>query len=145
MINEYDLKDWIGMGYTQPERINLDKLVMYPTNQEYDPNGRSSKEAGAKLDGGKSPIFQGLLDYFPRSCEAIAKVSEVGAKKYSWKGWETVPDGIARYSNALARHLIREAIEEVDKESGRLHAEQVAWNSLARLELILREKETHNG
>jgi hypothetical protein len=109
---------------------------------EIDPNGKSSHELGAKLDLGKPSIYRGALSYFPRSIAAIARVSEVGARKYAWKGWESVPDGILRYTDALARHLLAEGRgEEVDQDTKCLHAEQVAWNACARLELILKEKE----
>lgn len=109
---------------------------------EYDPTGRKANEPGSKLDAGKSPVWRGLLDYFPRACVEIANVSLTGANKYTWKGWESVPDGFARYSDALARHLTAESIEgEVDKDTGLLHAAQTAWNAMARLELLLREKE----
>lgn len=48
-----------------------------------------------------------------------------------------VDDGIARYTDAMDRHNL-EGIESHD-DSGLLHAAQVAWNALARLELMLRE------
>lgn len=109
---------------------------------EFDPNGKSPKEAGAKLDAGKSPIRRGLLEYFPRACLAVADVSAFGASKYAWNGWETVPEGVARYGDAMARHIAKRVIEgPYDKDSGLLHAAHEAWNALARLELILRENE----
>lgn len=109
-------------------------------NAEVDPNGRDSHSPGAKLDAGKSPVWQGALSYFPRALAAVARVSQVGARKYAWKGWESVPDGFNRYSNALARHFLAEGYEELDSDTACLHAEQVAWNALARLELLLKEK-----
>jgi hypothetical protein len=106
---------------------------------EADPTGRKPHEAGAKLDLGKSPIYRGAIDYFPRAIKAVAQVSHFGATKYTWKGWETVPDGIARYSDAIGRHLVDEAIEgPITKDSGLLHAAHTAWNALAVLELKLR-------
>lgn len=117
---------------------------------ETDPNGIAAKQPGAKLDAGKAPLFQGLLDYFPRAALAVASLSEYGATKYSWKGWEKVPNGFARYSNALGRHLAKESIEgpldldalnDPNFPAEILHATQVAWNALARLELYLREQE----
>lgn len=119
MINEHDIKDMC----------------------EVDPNGKSPKESGAKLDAGKPPLYRGLFDYFPRALSAVAKVSAAGARKYSWKGWIDVPDGVGRYSDALLRHLAMEPIEFLDADTNCEHAAQVAWNSLARLELILKEKE----
>lgn len=112
-----------------------------PYYVESDPHGKSSHEPGAKLDAGKSPVFQGLLDYFPRACLAVATVSHGGATKYAWKGWESIPDGVNRYSNAMARHIVNESIEGPFDPDGFLHKAQIAWNALAALELYLRSKE----
>ena len=111
---------------------------------EKDPNGRSPNTPGAKLDAGKSALYRGLLAYFPRACESVAAVSTFGATKYTWKGWESVPAGFERYSDALVRHLAKEGAGEVkDGDSGLPHAAHAAWNALARLELLL--KETDNA
>jgi len=107
-------------------------------DNERDPHGKSSKEPGAKLDAGKPPLYRGMLDYFPLALSAVAQVSAVGAEKYDWKGWESVPDGVNRYSDALLRHLAKESFELYDVDTGQLHAAQVAWNALARLELLIR-------
>jgi hypothetical protein len=40
----------------------------------------------------------------------------------------------------MMRHLLQEPYTVRDEDSGLLHAAQVAWNALARLELKLREK-----
>lgn len=118
-------------------------------SNEKDPLGMDPHTLGAKLDAGKISVFQGLFDYFPRACNAVAEVSTIGAKKYAWKGWEKVPNGFPRYSDALARHILSEAIEgrydNGPKGTGCLHAAQVAWNSMARLELLLREIEKENS
>lgn len=108
---------------------------------ESDPNGKNPHEPGAKLDAGKVAIWRGALDYFPRAIEQVAAVSTFGASKYAWKGWETVPDGINRYSDAMGRHLIEEATGHIyDHDSGLRVAAHTAWNALARLELMLREE-----
>jgi len=112
---------------------------------EYDPNGVSPSTPGAKLDAGKTPVARGCLHYFPRALKAVAEVSEVGANKYTWKGWETVPDGFTRYTDAMSRHLLAESSDgiwdDAPNGTGLLHAACVAWNALARLELLLREKQ----
>ena len=116
-------------------------------SDEFDPSGLSAHTLGAKLDAGKSPVFQGLIDYFPRACLAVANVSQAGADKYAWKGWEHVDDGYNRYKNAQYRHAVKRAIEgpyDSDfKKLGKdiLHDAQEAWNALAALELFLREQE----
>lgn len=108
---------------------------------ETDPNGLVSTTPGAKLDAGKIPVTRGCLHYFPRALKAVAELSGLGARKYSWKGWETVPDGVNRYGDALGRHelAIEGDFQRRDNETGVLEATAVAWNALARLELILRE------
>lgn len=109
---------------------------------ETDPYGKKPHELGAKLDEGKSPVLRGAIQYFPRAIKAVAMVSLFGANKYAWKGWESVPDAVNRYGDALVRHLTDEEIDgPIDPSTGLLHSAQVAWNSLARLEMKLRELE----
>ena len=129
---QVDMPGDAGDGIKYPELIPW---------MEKDPNGIPLKQPGAKADAGKTPLLRGCIQYFPRALLAVAAVSEVGANKYSWKGWEKVDGGIHRYGDALARHLAAEEISgPYDAETGALHASQVAWNALARLELILREQ-----
>lgn len=117
------------------------KQMLEASKEQADPTGKAAKEPGSKLDLGKSPVVRGALQYFPRALSSIAEVSQKGAEKYTWKGWESVPDGFVRYSDALGRHLLSESIEDTDEETGCLHAAQVAWNALARLELLLKDRE----
>lgn len=108
---------------------------LYSTNQH---------EPGVKLDQGKAPVWQGVLDYFPLALSAVATVSKAGADKYAWKGWESVPDGINRYRNAMGRHILDESVQGPYDPEGFRHLAQQAWNALAALELTLRE-EKKNG
>jgi len=107
--------------------------------KERDPNGLDPHAPGAKLDAGKTPLRRGALEQFPRALMAVADVSAYGAAKYTWGGWQTVPDGVQRYLDAGARHAALRAMgESYDKESGLLHLAQEAWNILAALELAMR-------
>lgn len=115
-----------------------------PTGSKEFTNDSPDKIEGGsiKYDGGKSPVYRGAISYFPRAISAVASVSNFGASKYAWKGWEGVDDGVNRYSDALVRHLIYEGEgETLDPDSGLLHAAHTAWNALARLELMLREEQ----
>lgn len=95
-----------------------------------------------KYDANKPCVYRGLVSYFPRAGMAVAEISTFGANKYAWNGWEKVDDGINRYSDAMMRHLLQEAQgEEFDQDSDLRHAAHAAWGALARLELILRDKE----
>ena len=108
---------------------------------ESDPTGRTAKDAGAKLDAGK--VRMGLVVFgFARALQEVGKVGTYGAAKYSDNGWIQVPDGQARYTDAMMRHLIKEAIgEQCDEDTGILHAAHAAWNALARLDFMIRERE----
>lgn len=110
---------------------------------EADPLGFKPHQPGAKLDSGKVSVTRGCIHYFPRALSAVASLSTKGARKYSWKGWEKVPDGIHRYGDALGRHELRieDDFTRRDPDTDELEATAVAWNALARLELILRKVE----
>ena len=141
-ISDVDIRDWEQgeLFHSTVHTSTQDKTEVRAKLAESDPLGRNPNEPGAKLDAGKAPVFRGLLDYFPRACSAVAEVSEVGAKKYTWKGWETVPDGYNRYSDALARHLLKGTYELLDVDTNLTHAAHAAWNALARLELLMKDK-----
>lgn len=114
--------------------------------KEFTTDSAEKQAKGAvKYDGGKPALFRGLVDYFPRAITQVAAVSTFGASKYAWKGWEGVEDGFNRYSDAMVRHLTKEAQgESIDPDSGLLHAAHVAWGALARLELMLRNEQENN-
>lgn len=111
--------------------------------KQTDPYGKSPHEAGAKLDAGKVRVGLVLLG-FPRALMEVAKVGTFGATKYTDDGWKNVPNGTKRYTDAMLRHLLKEAQGEVfDPETGIAHAAHLAWNALARLELQLTQLEVH--
>ena len=116
------------------------ELAAFPSQaREADPLGRTPHQSGAKLDSGKVRLGLVLLA-FGRSLEAVGQVGTYGANKYSDLGWVEVPSGIARYTDALLRHLLAEGRGEVsDPQTELLHAAHVAWNALARLDLMLRQ------
>lgn len=96
--------------------------------------------AGIKHDGGK-PRPDLVLGPMARAMLAVAEVAAYGAQKYTANGWQSVPDGLARYTAAKDRHRLMGALEDTDCESGLLHAAHEAWNALAVLELMLRAEE----
>lgn len=105
---------------------------------ERDPNGLDSHQPGTKLDANKP--MAGVLHDFSLALGAVALVGDFGAKKYSRGGWQHVPNGQERYTDAFWRHLLASRHEELDPDSGMAHAAHLAWNALAALELQLRAK-----
>lgn len=128
---------WLGADVVK------ERLMATKNNTEFTLDKEEDVAKGAiKYDGGKAPIYRGALAYFPRAIRAVADVSAFGASKYAWRGWESVPDGFNRYSDAMVRHLSYEGQgESVDPDSGLLHAAHTAWGALARLEFLLKDKE----
>ena len=110
----------------------------YAAMSEADPHGTNPHSPGAKLDAGKPDMS--LLADFGLALQEVAAVSTFGARKYSRGGWQTVPDGLNRYTAAMLRHYFAERYGDLDGDSGLLHAAHGAWNALARLEFILRDR-----
>ena len=138
-VSDLPVMDVYKAAATGQWSAKLSKAVEEYTNDK----AEDVAKGAIKYDGGKAPVFRGAIDYFPRAISAVASVSLFGANKYAWKGWERVPDGYNRYSDAMVRHLIYEGEGEVlDPDSGLLHAAHTAWNALARLELLIRQRKS---
>jgi Domain of unknown function (DUF5664) len=114
------------------------------------PDPEPERGHGIKLDADKVPVYTEFLMQFPRAIQAVARIGAEGtqAPGHVRSGWQGVPQGYERYSNALGRHILDEIIwattpttpEEVDPDYELMHAAAtVAWNAMARLELLLRE------
>lgn len=108
------------------------------------------KEADLHTPGAKDTVGKPraalVLGGFARALLEVSKVGTMGAIKYSDNGWQFVPDGAAKYDDAGLRHWLYEhAGQPLDPESEYVHAAHTAWNALARLELLLREKEKANA
>ncbi len=78
---------------------------------------------------------------FPLAMTEIAKVTAYGMEKHASRGWRTFKPsyGIGYHTGKLGRHLLAEETNgPINKsDGGLLHAAQVAWNALARLEHML--------
>lgn len=110
-------------------------------SSERDPNGKDAHEAGAKLDAGKlRPSL--VMGGFARALKEVTKIGTYGAVKYTDNGWMEVPNGIERYDDAMLRHWMDEKCGvECDPDTNLLHAAHLAWNALARLDLMIRKLE----
>lgn len=97
---------------------------------EHDPTGRDQHEPRPAL----------VLGGFVLALRAVTEVGTFGADN----GWRSVPDGQQRYTDAMLRHWLADPCGlSPDPDSGLAHAAHLAWNALARLELMLAEKRKH--
>lgn len=102
---------------------------------------------GVKKDGGKLPIGIVCQRQFPKAIAGVAECSKFGHDKYhetdvDWCNIHRVDNGVERYMNAMYRHM-QDAGPELSgrcSETGIEHVKHAAWNALAMLELIQRQK-----
>jgi hypothetical protein len=89
-----------------------------------------------------TPVYTGVIRYFPDALKAVARVSFKGNEQHSpgtpvhWDRTKSKDE-----LDALMRHLVDHASgNEVDTD-GTLHIAKVAWRSLAFLQKYLEEHE----
>lgn len=82
-----------------------------------------------------TPIYSGVLKYFPDALAAVARLSKKGNDKHNpgeplhWSREKSTDHG-----DCIVRHQI--TFDQVDPESGEYHAAGVAWRALAQLQLL---------
>ena len=92
-------------------------------------------------DRKNTPVFSGVLKYFPNALKEVAKCSKAGNDQHH-------PDKPLHWDmskskdeyDALTRHLIDHTINPMD-DDGVLHLAKVAWRALAGLERYLTNKQ----
>lgn len=100
----------------------------------------SSKDVSEAQKRKDTPVFSGVLKYFPNALKEIAKCSKAGNDQHH-------PDKPLHWDmskskdeyDALTRHLIDHTIDPIDTD-GILHLTKVAWRALAGLERHLTNK-----
>ena len=81
-----------------------------------------------------TPIYSGVLKYFPNALAEVARCSKAGNdqhhpdKPLHWDMSKSTDE-----LDALTRHLIDHHINPID-DDGQLHLAKVAWRALAALE-----------
>jgi hypothetical protein len=141
-----------GVGKTSIRWVCLDPQCpayepMTNTPQEIPPT-EPARGHGIKLDSGKPLVYTEFLRQFPRAIRLIARVGAAGtnAPGHVRSGWKSVEQGYERYSDAFARHILKEALLATEAEPVSpdpmydllWEAATVAWNDLARLEHLIR-------
>lgn len=82
-----------------------------------------------------TPIYSGVLRYFPDALAAVARLSKAGNDKHNpgqplhWAREKSTDHG-----DCIVRHQLTP--DQIDPETGELHATAVAWRALAQLQLL---------
>jgi len=110
----------------------LEQLFCPASNDEF------IKEAVTEAQKRKAtPVFSGVLKYFPDALKEVAKCSKAGNDQHNpnqplfWDRTKSKDE-----LDALTRHLIDHGVNPVDTD-GVLHLAKVAWRSLAALQKYL--------
>lgn len=80
----------------------------------------------------ETPIYSGVLMYFPDAIRALAKCSLAGNKQHNPDKplhWDRSKSGDEL--DALTRHLMEAGTRDID---GILHSTKIAWRALANLQ-----------
>jgi len=116
-------------------------MVLTDENEYFFSRPAPGQQPGVKLDDGK-PRLGLVFMSMARALQEVGEVATFGANEYSDDGWLDVQDRERRYTHAMFRHLMEEAVgNERDAKSKLRHAAHTAWNALARLDLMIRREE----
>jgi hypothetical protein len=87
-----------------------------------------------------TPIFSGMLNYFPRAAAYVARISVIGNDKHNpgeplhWAEGKS-----SDHLDCIARHAVENGT--FDPDDGALHDGKLAWRAFAHLETVLKQRE----
>ena len=88
----------------------------------------------------QTPMYSGLLKYFPRALAAVARVSWAGNEKHNpGRPLHWSRDKSADHEDCIVRHMITPYDVDTD---GELHIAHAAWRALAACEIALERRST---
>jgi hypothetical protein len=88
----------------------------------------------------ETPIYTGMLKYFPRTSAYVARISVLGNEKHNpgeplhWAEGKSMD-----HPDCIVRHAIESG--EFDPDDGALHDGKLAWRALANCETVLKARE----
>jgi len=88
-----------------------------------------------------TPIYSGVLTYFPDALAEVCKASQAGNKQHldgQPLHWDR--NKSKDQLDALTRHLIDHARGETYDDDGVLHLAKVAWRCLAQIQLMVEKQ-----
>ena len=128
-------KDFPEGSYEQDMLNGFNKSV-----NDIDVEAEVVKPTDKAADRKATPVFSGVLKYFPNALKEVAKCSKAGNDQHHPDKplhWDM--DKSKDEYDALTRHLIDHTINPID-DDGMLHLTKVAWRALAGLERYLTNK-----
>ena len=103
-------------------------------------NGNNGEHYETNKQRKETPIFSGVLSYFPDALKEVAKCSFMGQQQHNPDkplAWDRSKSG--NEYDSLTRHLIDSSKEDFDTD-GTLHKAKIAWRGLAGLQKHIEDK-----
>ena len=127
-------------GYSFDEVRDLDEYydrVVLGGNVTVKTRIENDTEPDKAADRKATPVYSGVLKYFPNALKEVSKCSLAGQKQHN-QGDELYWDKSKSFDNedALVRHLIDHSVNPMDDDNV-LHLAKCAWRALAALEIYL--------
>mgnify|MGYP003641810896 CR=1 FL=1 len=97
-------------------------------------NGNNGEHYETNEQRKDTPIFSGVLSYFPDALKEVAKCSFMGQQQHNPDkplAWDRSKSG--NEYDSLTRHLLDSSKEDFDTD-GTLHKAKIAWRALAGLQ-----------
>ena len=83
-----------------------------------------------------TPVFSGFLAYFPLAAQEVSRLSKIGNDKHNpGQPLHWSKDKSTDHADCIIRHQLE--FDQVDEDTGLLHAVSVAWRAMAQLETLL--------
>ena len=125
--------------YNELEAEERMKIIAQNGNngEHYETNQETNQETNEQRKD--TPIFSGVLSYFPDALKEVAKCSFMGQMQHNPDkplAWDRSKSG--NEYDSLTRHLIDSSKEDFDTD-GTLHKAKIAWRALAGLQKHLEE------
>lgn len=95
-----------------------------------------------------SPLFSGVLMYFPDALLEVSRHSQAGNDKHNpGQPLHWSKDKSKDHADCIARHLIDigKTWDARDPENGAYHATALAWRALALLQIVLETAKQKDG
>lgn len=116
----------------------------YPPSLGQKPTASSQINLSSRKD---SPLFSGVLQYFPKALLEVSRHSKRGNDKHNpGQPLHWAKDKSSDHADCVARHLvdIGPNWDALDLETGSLHTTALAWRALALLQTVLERQDREN-
>lgn len=101
------------------------------------------KQPNSSAERKNSPVFSGVLQYFPDAIMEISRHSKKGNDKHNpGQPLHWAKEKSKDHADCIARHLIDigPSWDALDEETQSYHATALAWRALALLQTLLEKK-----